>query len=246
MIDVHSHLCLEDFDLDRAQVIEEAKQAGVTAILDSGETFSENEKVLQLSELHPILKPSLGFSPCNLKKADAKLVCSFIRQNAEKVTAIGEVGLDYWKVKEEREKQKEIFKTFISLAKELDKPLVIHSRSAGKYAIEVLEQEKAERVCMHAFDGSYKNAQKGVELGYYFSIPPSIVRSEQKQKLVEHVSLEHLLLETDSPLLGPEAKKRNTPANVKVAAEEIGKIQQTSFEEVCRVTTENAKGLFKL
>ena len=99
---------------------------------------------------------------------------------------------------------------------------------------------------MHAFDGKFGSAQKGIELGYYFSIPPSIVRSEQKQKLVKNLPLENLLLESDAPVLGPRVDERNIPSNIKIAAEKIAEIKKVDISEVIKVTTRNAKELFKL
>jgi len=248
LIDVHSHLCSRDFDTDRAVVVQHSQASGLVAILDSGETLKENEKALDLSEKFPILKPCAGFSPKNLKQPDAKLVQAYIRANFEKFIAIGEVGLDYWIVKEEagRKKQREIFASFIELAKEFDKPIVVHSRSAGKYAIDLLKKHNATRVCMHAFDGSAQNAMIGADSGFYFSIPPSIVRSEQKQKMVTKLPIENLLLESDAPSLGPESGKRNEPANITVSLKKIAKIKQLTKEEVAKKTTENAKKLFNL
>jgi len=248
LIDVHAHICSEDFDADRAVVLQKAQEAGVTTILDSGESITENDKVLLLSEQFPILKPCAGFSPKNLKQADAKLVQDHIRANANKFIAIGEVGLDYWCVKEhaDREKQKQIFASFVELAKELDKPLIVHSRSAGKYAIEILKKHNASQVCMHAFDGSAENARIGADLGYFFSIPPSIVRSEQKQKMVLVLPLDNILLESDAPSLSPVIDKRNVPANVLVSLKEVAKIKGLTKAEIAKKTIENAKKLFKI
>ncbi|HIJ98379.1 TPA: TatD family hydrolase [archaeon] len=250
LIDCHSHINLEDFDSDRAEVLRSAEKSGITAILDSGGTYSECEKVLQLAEKFKILKPSLGWHPANINLEEAKRTTDFIRTAASenKIYAIGEIGLDYWIVKEEtqRETQKEIFKIYIDLAKELNLPIVTHSRSAGKYVIEILEQEKAEKVCMHAFDGKFGSAKKGIELGYCFSIPPSIVRSEQKQKLVKNLPLENLLLESDAPVLGPNPKERNVPSNIKVAVQKIAEIKKVDISEAIKTTTRNAKKLFAL
>lgn len=248
LIDCHCHLNSKLFQYDRPQVIQRAVQAGITAMLDSGETFEENEKSLRLTEKQTFLKTCAGFSPKCLKLADSKLAQDHIRANAGKIIAIGEVGLDYWCVKEpeERKRQREIFESFIELAKELGKPVVVHSRSAGSYAIDMLVKHNATRVCMHAFDGSAESAKDGVEHGFFFSIPPSVKFSQQKKNLVEALPLENLLLESDAPALGPEHGKRNEPKNILVSLEEIAKIKNVSTAEVARITTENAKKLFGL
>ena len=247
LIDVHSHInLLEETKLSK--VVKDAKTSGVLKIIDSGETLEENAKALANSKFYPVVFASFGFDPSNLNKREAKMIGDYIRERQNEIVAIGEVGLDFWKVKEnkEREVQKEIFRRFIGLAIELGLPLVVHSRSAGKYAIEILKEKGAKRVCMHAFDGSAANAQKGVELGYFFSIPPSVARSQQKQKLVERIPLDNLLLESDAPMLGPEKGVENTPSNISVAAGEIAEIKGISVEEVAEKTTKNAMGLFNL
>jgi|TARA_Y100000310_G_scaffold344245_1_gene455962 TatD DNase family protein len=248
IIDVHSHVNSEQFDKDRITVVQHSLDNGLVAILDSGENLKENEKAIELALKFPVLKPCAGFSPKNLKKTDAKLMQDYIRANAEKFIAIGEVGLDYWCVKEEadRKKQREIFESFIELAKELDKPIVVHSRSAGKYAIDLLKKHGATRVCMHAFDGSAQNAMIGTEAGFFFSIPPSIVRSEQKQKMVMKLPIENLLLESDAPSLGPDKGKRNEPKNILTALKEVARIKELTKAEVAEQANENARKLFKL
>ena len=137
-------------------------------------------------------------------------------------------------------------KKFIQLAKELDKPLIIHSRSAGKYAIEILIEEEANHVLMHAFDGKWRYAQEGAKYGYYFSIPTSVVRSKQKQKLVRMLPLENLMVETDSPVLSPVQGERNKPSNLPYAIKKIAELKRNNFEEIAKITTENARKFFKL
>ena len=242
-VDVHCHLNSSEFDLDREGVIERAKEAGVVAIIDCGESYKENERILELSGQFPIIKPAFGHSPENLSIEDAKATVDFIRKQKDSAVAIGEVGLDYWRVKEEPERgiQRKILSMFVDLAKELDLPLIVHSRSAGKYAIELLKEKGANKVCMHAFDGSLKNAMLGVEAGFYFSIPPSIMRSEQKQKLAKGIPLENLLLETDSPLLGPTREERNEPSNIGIAATKISLLRAISETEAAAAFRANTK-----
>lgn len=246
LIDSHCHLNAKQFDHDRDIVVQKAIDSGISVILDSGETFDENEKSLFISVKYPIVKSCAGFSPKNLKQADAKMVQDQMRLNKDKITAIGEVGLDYWFVKGhmERETQKKIFESFIKLAIELNKPLVIHSRSAGRQCIELLEKNGAKHVCMHAFDGAAESAKRGVELGYFFSIPPSINFSPQKQHLVQALPIENLLLESDAPALGPSHGSRNEPKNITVALEEIARVKKVTKEQVAKITTQNAKKLF--
>jgi TatD DNase family protein len=140
--------------------------------------------------------------------------------------------------------QEDILARFVALANELDLPLNIHSRSAGRHAIAFLQRCGARKVLLHAFDGKAAAALEGAEAGYAFSIPPSVVRSPQKQKLVRRLPLDCLLLETDSPVLGPDPTTRNEPANVVVACRAVAELKGVSPETVARVTTDNARRLF--
>jgi TatD DNase family protein len=192
--------------------------------------------------------PCLGLHPDRADQEPFPPVEAQIRASADRIAAIGEVGLDFWIAEsdEARERQREVLRAMVALAAELDLPLSIHSRSAGHHTVALLEEAGARRVCLHAFDGAAKHAARAAELGYALSIPPSILRSPQKQKLVRRVGLGSLLLETDSPVLAPAKGERNVPANLLRSAEAIAHIQGIPLEEVLERTSENAWRLFRL
>jgi TatD DNase family protein len=169
-----------------------------------------------------------------------------IRRERNRLVAIGEVGLDHWAVKDEaqREIQREMFLRFIRLARELDLPLNVHSRSAGKQAIQLLLENGAKKVQLHAFDGKWGSAMAAVEAGYFFSIPPSVVRSRQKQKLLKQLPLASVLLETDSPVLGPKPDERNEPANILTAIQAAVEIKSIHRQEVIEAAYENTVQLY--
>jgi TatD DNase family protein len=193
-----------------------------------------------------MIRPAAGLYPSHLDLDAAKKMIDLIRKEQAVLAAIGEVGLDFWlaKAEEQRELQKEIFKKFIRLSLELDLPLNVHSRSAGRHAIAALLENRAPKVQLHAFDGKPGSAMPGVEAGYFFSVPPSVVRSRQKQKLVKQLPLSCLLLETDSPVLGPEPRERNVPANILIAARTVSEIKGITQDEVLERALHNTQTLY--
>ncbi len=246
LVDVHAHICDPGFDKDRAAVLERARRAGVDAIVAVGENLADARKNFDLAKRYPILKPAVGLYPTYLDLNQADELVNFIRQKRSALVAIGEVGLDYWIVKEDSEKelQQEIFKIFIELSKELDLPLNVHSRSAGRQAIALLLENDTTRVQLHAFDGKAGASMPAVEAGYFFSIPPSVVRSRQKQKLVKRLPLSCLLVETDSPVLGPSPNERNEPANIWQSVKTIATLKDIPKEAVIAALSENTERLY--
>lgn len=248
LVDVHAHICDPDFDPDRAEVLARAQRAGVAAIVAVGENLGDAHKNVALAGTYPMLKVAAGLYPTILDLDQADAMAAFIRMNRSGLVAIGEVGLDYWAVKDDsqRELQREILKRFVELSNALDLPLNIHSRSAGRHAIALLLENSAARVQMHAFDGKAGAALPAVEAGYFFSIPPSVVRSRQKQKLVKRLPLASLLVETDSPVLGPVPAARNEPANLLVSIRTIAQIKNIPEAAVIEAVAENTRCLYGL
>jgi len=246
IIDTHTHLCDSEFDDDRTEVIERAKQSGVVSIIAVGETLEDARKNIRLAKQYPEIHPAAGLYPAYLDIQKAEEIILFIRKHQNDLIAISEVGLDFWiaKTDEEREIQKEIFKKFIELSRELNLPINIHSRSAGKHVISLLLEHNAQKVQLHAFDGKASTALTAVEAGYYFSVPPSIVRSRQKQKLVKQLPLSCLLVETDSPVLGPTPGKRNEPANIVYSVKAIADIKEVKKEKVIETCYNNTIKLY--
>jgi TatD DNase family protein len=201
----------------------------------------------------PILLPCFGFHPDRFAddrplptRAEIDAAKALIRSAAPEIVAIGEVGLDRFFARSEarRAAQASTLEELAALAIELDLPLNVHSRSAGHYAVDLLRAAGARRVLMHAFDGKPAHAARGAELGWVFSIPPSVVRSEQKQRLVRALPLESLALESDSPVLGPVREERNEPANLTLARDIVAGLQGVAPERVEEASTTNARRLF--
>ena len=246
IVDTHTHICDASFDVDRGEVLQRAADAGVTAVIAVGENLDDARRNLELAETHALIRPAAGLYPTILDLEQAEQMHAFIRRERARLVAIGEVGLDFWIVKEgpKKEIQKENLIGFVQLSRELDLPLNIHSRSAGRHAVALLLEHGATRVQMHAFDGKASAALPAVEAGFFFSIPPSVVRSRQKQKLVKHLPLSCLLVETDSPVLGPDPQQRNEPANITLAIKAIAELKSTAEEEVLAAVCENTRRLY--
>ncbi|KAM3595575.1 uncharacterized protein V6R79_025523 [Siganus canaliculatus] len=256
-VDCHCHISAGDFDKDIEEVIENSKKAGLVALLAVAEHAGEFDKIIKLSQSFPgFIFPCLGVHPVQevcpeqqrgafLQDLDAAI--PIIEKYKDHLVAIGEVGLDftprYVHSDTDKESQRQVLIRQAQIAKELDLPLNVHSRSAGRPTIHLLKEQGVEKALLHAFDGKPSVAMEGVKAGYFFSIPPSIIRSEQ-QKLVKQLPLENICLETDSPALGPEKQVRNEPKNICISAEYISKIKGVSVQTVMEVTTQNALRLF--
>jgi len=247
LFDTHAHLCDAQFIEDLAEVLERAAGVGVRRIIAVGETLEDGRRNLELAAAFPdLVAPACGLFPTRLDHDEADQMLGFIRAHRDAWVAIGEVGLDYWMVKDEeaREVQREILRRFVEIALELDLPLNVHSRSAGHHTIDFLLGLGAQRVQMHAFDGKASRAMAGVEAGFYFSVPPSVVRSVQKQKLVRNLPLSCLLLETDSPVLGVDAGERNEPANLVASLEAVAELKGETVTRVAEAAYENTLRLY--
>ncbi len=257
MIDCHAHISSSAFDDDRDDVIRRARAAGIQAIIAVSENIEDSRKVLKLVQDYPgFLRPCIGIHPDNFgddsqAPVDEEIanIISLIRDNQKELVGIGEVGLDYWVAREKdtRRNQREFLAQMVGLSNELSLPLSVHCRSAGHYTLELLSQCKAKKVSMHAFDGKAGYALEAYKThGWIFSIPPSIVRSSQKQRLVRTLPLDALALESDSPALGPDRELRNEPANLALVVQRIAEIKKETEETVRQVTTHNAQKLFGL
>lgn len=251
LVDVHAHLDLKEFDSDLDDVIKRAEKAEVKAIISNGINYKSNRKTMELSKKYKIVKPALGLYPddaIKLTQEQIKNEINFIKKNKDKIIAIGEVGLDYkyCKKKQEQEFQKEIFLKIINLSKKINKPLIIHSRKAESDVVDILKNSDAKKVILHCFSGKLKLIKKAAELGFYFSVPTNVVRSNQFQKLVEIADINKLLTETDSPYLSPYKNKRNEPSFIIEAIKKIAEIKNISINETANNIFMNYQKIFSI
>ncbi len=250
MIDSHAHL-LPDFikqsEIDN--IIERARSAGLTAIINSAIEINHFEFALNLEKKNVhFIYTSLGFSPSWIKKLDFKKTYNYIRDSFSSLVAIGEVGLDYHWIRDEywKQKQKEIFIEFIELANTVDKPLVIHSRKAEMKCIDILESKAEVPVLMHCFAGNLEEARRIVNLDWSISIPTAVVNRKKHRKLARTVPLENIVVETDTPFLSPIDGQKNEPAYIKYAINEIALLKETTYHDVDVITTRNAQEFYQI
>ncbi|RWR07178.1 TatD family hydrolase [Siminovitchia fortis] len=251
LFDTHVHLNDEQFNEDLQEVIERAKEAGVSHMVVVGFNRPTIERAIDLVEEYDFLYASIGWHPVDaIDMTDEDL--AWIEEMAAhpKVVALGEMGLDYHWDKSPHDVQKEVFRRQIGLAKKLKLPIIIHNRDATEDVVQILREENAEEVggIMHCFSGSAETAKECVEMNFHISLggPVTFKNAKKPKKVAMEVPLDRLLIETDCPYLAPHPfrGKRNEPAYVKLVAEQIAELKDISFEEVAKVTTENAKKLF--
>lgn len=249
LVDAHCHLQDEEFDQDRNYVVERARERGVVSIVTSSLNSLDASKALAIGRNYPdYVYVCIGSNPSNLDLKETRDLMSIIKKHRSGIVGVGEVGLDYYWVRENqyREIQRNLFQEWIGFAEELRLPLIVHSRSAGKYAAQILLETEFRQVLMHAFDGRIGWAAKAAREGVYFSIPTSVWHSRQKQKLVKGLPLDSLLVESDAPVLSPIKEERNEPANLVYAVRKIAELKGVSEDEVAEMTTANARKFFSL
>ena len=244
LIDIHSHIEIcKDIDV----LIANAKKQNVK-ILTAGTSPKSNREILKLKEKYPKINICLGIYPIDALKLSEEKIDSeieFIKKNKEKISAIGEVGIDLKHAKEDSlETQKENLKKFGNLAKELDIPIIIHSRKAEKECIELLEKLNYNKIIMHCFSGNMKLVSRIINNNWNLSIPANVKHSEHFQKIVEQTPIKQLFCETDSPFLHPDKLRDNEPANVIESYKKISEIKKISLTEVEKKIEENYKRLF--
>ena len=260
LIDIHSHLDHFYFKDDLGKVIENAKKANVKVILTAGINPETNRKALEIAEKYDIVKPCLGIYPIQTlqkeietgdyplkqNRFDAEEEIRFIQKNKNKISAVGEVGLDY-SMGEDAKSQKELFEKMISLAEKINKPIVVHSRKAEADCIEILQSSKLKKIIMHCFCGRKKLVNKVIDNGWFLTAPTSIVRSTQFQENAKLAPITQLFCETDAPYLSPfkdarnlqkpisapiEMSQRNEPAFVLESYKKIAEIKGMELKEV--------------
>jgi TatD DNase family protein len=250
-IDLHCHLDHHLLNRHVADIVGRAKVAGLKCIVTSGLHPESNRMALELCRTYPIVRASLGLYPIDalqremgsdyLVNVDEEL--AFIKEQGEKVLAIGEIGLDY-KTGHDREAQKGLFRRQLDLAVELQKPVIIHSRAAEPDVLEILAMYPGLTIILHCFSGKKKLMLQARDRGYFFTIPTHIGRASQFQELAKAVQLNQLFCETDAPFLSPFRHTSNEPAFVVESYRKIAEIKGITLEETSRIVFNNWQRVF--
>ena len=257
LIDTHCHLSEPEFDADRDAVIERARTSGVQKIILIGTDLASSQRAVALAKRYPFFWATVGLHPHETKEMNESLLDALEQLSRHpKVVGWGETGLDFYYNHSSPEAQRRGFIEQIRSAKKALLPLVIHTRDAWKETFEILAQEKAEGHIrdvggvFHCFTGDRAVAQRAVESGFYLSFSGILTfpKAAALQEAASAAPIDKILIETDAPYLSPQGYrgKRNEPAFVRAVAEKLGALRGISFQEISRVTAENAERLFKL
>lgn len=250
-IDTHSHIYLQDFAADIGKVLQRAEKEGIGLILMPAIDESTHQQMLELEHQQPgMCRAMMGLHPCSVKenfKEELKVAETFLE--SRQFVAVGEIGLDFYWDKTFTTQQYEAFHRQIEWALHYNLPIVIHSRNSIDECINVVaeHQQGKLRGVFHCFSGNEEQANKIIDLGFYLGIGGVVTfKNAGLDKVMETISLNHIVLETDAPYLAPVPfrGKRNEPSYLKYVVEKLAEIKQCSKEEIATITTSNAEKLF--
>ena len=249
LVDTHCHLDNEKFDEDRLEVIERIKE-NLEFCVNIGYDLNSSKKSLELAKKYDFIYAVIGVHPIDIAEYNEEVEKELeILGEDSKVVAIGEIGLDYHWMTEPKEVQQERFKKQLELAERLNKPVVIHTRDAMEDTVNILKEYPNITGVIHCYPGSLETAKQLVDR-FYLGIGGTLTFKNSKKavEVVKDIPLDRIVIETDCPYLTPEPfrGKRNEPIYVEYVAKKIAEIKEISIEDVTKITTENAKKLYKL
>ena len=250
IFDSHAHYDSHQFDEDRAELLQSMQENNIGTIVNSAADWDSLTEVVDLAEQYSFVYAAIGLHPDEVKILDEEKFL-FLKEQAkkEKVVAIGEIGLDYYWDNTPRDVQKTWFIRQLELARELDLPVIIHSRDAAEDTLRIMkEHAQGLRGVIHCFSYSKELAQEYVKMGFYIGIGGVVTFKNGKKlkEIAEEIPLDKILLETDCPYLAPvpHRGKRNSSIYLPYVIEEIANLRGISYEEVLEQTEKNGKNLF--
>ena len=250
IFDTHAHYDDIAFDDDREKILSSLpKNDNIYAVVNAGADIESSKKSINLSEKYSYIYAAVGVHPENISNTPKDYISQLEKLilSSEKIVGVGEIGLDYHYTKENKEQQKDLFESQVKLAVKHDLPIIVHDREAHGDTMEILKKHNPKGV-VHCFSGSLEMAQEVIKMGMYIGIGGVITFKNAKNAVyvVENISLENIVLETDAPYMSPVPfrGKRCDSSYIKYTAEKISEIKNISLKEVFEVTKQNAKNLF--
>ncbi len=254
--DSHSHYNDEKFSEDYEEILKQVYESGVTMLVNAGADIETSKKTIEMSKKYKFMYSTVGISPNDIEEDKEKIneQLEIIKQLIpnEKVVAIGEIGLDYYWNKENKELQKYAFIEQIKIANENNLPIQIHTRDAINDTLEILKNIETPKngAIFHCCPLNKELVKEGLKLGIYISLSGTVTfkNSKNANEIIEMIPLDKMLIETDSPYLSPEPNrgKRNDSRNLKYIVEKIAEIKKLTEEEIAKITYENAKTIFNI
>ncbi len=253
IFETHAHYDDEAFDSDREELLSVMSESGIETIVNVGASLKSTESSIKLADKHTFLYAAAGVHPsetAELNEENFKWLEAWCQN--KKVVAVGEIGLDYYWDTPEHEIQKFWFQRQLALARKIDKPVIIHSRDAAKDTFDILAENNTDEIggVIHCFSYGADLAMRYVDMGLYIGVGGVVTfkNGRKMKEVVEAVPIEKILLETDSPYLAPEPNrgKRNSSLNIPFIAQKIAEIKGLTYDEVVRITEENAKRMYKI
>lgn len=256
-IDTHAHLNFPEIIENIDSVLNRALEAGVDYIIVPSTTCRSSLDVIELVQKHNMLYGAIGIHPTELKSFSEKQLHEIDNlSSSDKIAAIGEIGLDYYRKPFDKELQQYVLKSQLQIAKSRDLPVILHNRESSVDLMRIITDAGNDGILkgqFHSFSGNEVMAKQCIEMGFYISFTGNITYKPNEKTLtaygiVKNTPIKHLLLETDTPYLPPVPYrgKINEPSYIKHTAEKIAELKGLTVEEVAGITTENAKRLFAL
>lgn len=253
IFDTHAHYDDEDFDCDREELLNSMQENGVSRIVNVGASIKTTENTIELTKKYPFIYGAAGVHPSETAELDdEKLKWIKAAATLPKMVAVGEIGLDYHWDEPDRDIQKKWFEAQLETAREVSRPVIIHSRDSAADTYDIMNECKAWEIggIVHCFSYSREMAEKFLDMGFYIGVGGVITFKNAKKlhEVVEYAPMDRLVLETDCPYLSPEPFRgsRNSSVNLVYVADKIAQIKGIDRDEVYRVTFENAMRVYRI
>jgi TatD DNase family protein len=250
LTDTHCHLFYEDLKNNLSDVLKRAEELGVNRFICVATNMEDARECLLLGETHDNIFASVGVHPHDAKDAPEDFVDQiYDLMTFDSMVAVGEMGLDYFRKISDPEIQKDVFRTQMEIAQELNKPIIFHNRDADQDMIKILKEFPDVRGVAHCFSSNLETANAFLDLGYYISFSGNLTfKNSHLPEVAKELPLDRILVETDSPYLSPvpHRGKPNEPGRTRFVAEKLAEIHGVSLELIAEKTTENASSLFQI